>query len=289
MKLHARHRLIASAVAVIAAVIALGAPPPAVADSSESTNWSGYAVHRAGVRFTRVVGSWIQPQATCTAGVATFSSLWVGIGGYSQASQALEQIGTEADCSSSGRVRSSAWFELVPAASRTIRMLVAPGDRMRAAVSVTGHLVTLGLSDLTTHATFSTKQRASRIDTGSAEWILEAPSLCSGQTCETLPLADFGRAAFSGAAATTSAGTTGTIDDHRWTTTRITLAELGRRFIGGGGPPAATAVQASSLTAGGSAFTVTFHGSSAAVMSGDAVRLSTGRLVHRAPVAPSSR
>ncbi len=58
------------------------ARPPASADSTQSSNWAGYAVHRRGVRFSKVIGTWTQPRATCTPGQATYSSVWVGIGGY---------------------------------------------------------------------------------------------------------------------------------------------------------------------------------------------------------------
>ena len=48
-----------------------------------------------------------------SAGSATYSSVWVGLGGYAQTSRALEQIGTEADCSAAGQATYSAWFEVV--------------------------------------------------------------------------------------------------------------------------------------------------------------------------------
>jgi Peptidase A4 family len=263
------------------AVLALVAAPAAGADSSESSNWAGYAVHHARVNFTKVLGTWTQPTATCTAGQPTYSSVWVGIGGYSVSSQALEQIGTEADCAADGRESSSAWLELVPAASQTIRIPVSAGDRIRASVSVAGRQVTLALNNLTQHRSFTRRLRASQLDTSSAEWIVEAPSVCSSSSCQTLPLADFGSTGFASASATTTAGHTGTIDDRKWTTTRITLAEGGRRFISAGGPgaPFATATP-SSLTARDSAFTVTYRGSTGGLTSSMAKQVSAARLVH---------
>ena len=106
----------------LAVAAALLLAPPALADTTQSSNWAGYAIHKSGVTFRKVAGSWTQPSATCTPGERTFSSVWVGLGGYDERSNALEQIGTETDCSASGRVVSSAWYELVPAPSRTIRM-----------------------------------------------------------------------------------------------------------------------------------------------------------------------
>src|SRR5438270_11021235 len=87
------------------------------ADTGTSANWAGSAVHRTGVRFSRVIGQWRQPTLTCTRRSVTYSAMWVGIGGYSASATALEQIGTEADCRSNGRQTSSTWYEIVPAPS----------------------------------------------------------------------------------------------------------------------------------------------------------------------------
>jgi hypothetical protein len=285
----------AIAVAAVAVAAALAGAPAALADSSQSSNWAGYAVHHSGVTFKKVIGAWTQPDATCTAGEPTYSSLWVGIGGYSETSQALEQIGTEADCSASGKAVSSAWYELVPAASRTIKLTIDAGDHVRASVSVVGNRVALTLNDLTRHRSFTKTLHASVLDTTSAEWIVEAPSVCGVSrtgACQTLPLADFGSTGFSAARATSTVGHTGSIADRKWTTTKISLTEGGRRFIGVGGPSgqAAAAVTAvpSPLTAAGSVFTVTYQGTTSAVTPSVAKEISAGRLVHAAPLSPSS-
>src|SRR5664279_2400737 len=131
---------------VISAVLAVGAPA-AFADSVQSSNWAGYAVHRSGVRFKKVVATWKQPRVDCSQFSPGYSAAWVGLGGFSASSQALEQIGTESDCTSSGRAVSSAWYELVPAPSRGIRMRVSPGDTMSASVTVSGQRVTLVLQN----------------------------------------------------------------------------------------------------------------------------------------------
>jgi peptidase A4-like protein len=248
----------------VIAFASLSTAPAASADSTQSSNWAGYAVHHHGVRFSKVSGTWTQPRATCTPGQATYSSVWVGIGGYDLDSQALEQIGTESDCTASGHAVSSAWYELVPSASHGIRLTVNPGDRVRAGVSVADGEVTVTLTDLTRHRSFTKRLHPATVDTSSAEWILEAPSVCSGaSSCHTLPLADFGSAGFSAAAATTTTGHRGTIQDRTWTTTKIRLAAAGgRTFVSNPSAPSATAVP-SSLSARGSAFTVTYRGGSA--------------------------
>jgi hypothetical protein len=243
-----------------AAVLTLTAAPAALADTTTSSNWAGYAVHRSGVTFRRVIGAWRVPGVTCTPGRPTYSATWIGLGGFSLTAPALEQIGTESDCTASGSVQTSAWYELVPSAGRTIRMAVDAGDVMAASVTVRGHRVTLGLVDETTHATYQRTLRAASVDISSAEWIEEAPSECATATnCTTLPLADFGTATFALARAQTTGGRSGTISSRRWTRTAIRLAASSPRFVTfASGVPAVAEATPSALGAHGSAFHVSF-------------------------------
>ncbi len=239
-----------------ASAVTLAGPGAAFADTTTSSNWSGYAVHRAGVRFRAVSATWRQPSATCTRDQPSYSATWVGLGGFSTTSAALEQIGTEVDCSAFGAVISSAWYELVPAPSSDVRMTVRPGDLMHASVTVVGHRVTLALSDRTGRRSFSKTADVSAIDVTSAEWILEAPSNCvSDNQCRTLPLADFGSAHFADASAQSTAGSRGTISSRLWDTTKITLAPSGPPFVlyGTAGTASPTALQQ-----GGAAFQVNY-------------------------------
>src|SRR5579884_1772602 len=142
---------------------------PALAQASQSANWAGYAVHGAGESFHQVVGIWREPSTSCRPGRETFSSYWVGLGGYSAHSQALEQTGTEVDCTSQGSVRAFAWFELVPAAAVRVRLSVPPGDLIRGAVTVAGHRVLISLQDLTRHTSFIKALQTNLIDVSSAE------------------------------------------------------------------------------------------------------------------------
>src|ERR1700761_1045920 len=87
----------------------------ATTDVQASSNWAGYTA--TGAQFSKVSGSWTQPQASCDSSQGD-AAFWVGLGGASQGSQALEQTGTEVDCSS-GQPVYSAWYELVPAAPVT--------------------------------------------------------------------------------------------------------------------------------------------------------------------------
>ncbi|HEY3728089.1 MAG TPA: G1 family glutamic endopeptidase [Solirubrobacteraceae bacterium] len=275
-----RRRGLPAAAAVAGFALALIGAPAALADSVQSSNWAGYAVHRGGVKFKRVTGTWRQPTATCTPGRATYSSVWVGLGGYNESSKALEQIGAEVDCNARGKVVSSAWYELVPAPSRTIRMQVRPGDQLKATVTIVGHEVGLQLRDLTKHHTFTRNIHVSTVDVSSAEWILETPSVCSGKgfVCQVLPLADFGTATITGASASTTRGAVGPISDRSWSTSKITLASGGHRFIAQGGAPTVSALP-SSLTSRGGAFTVTYQSSTPLVASSTSVSRSNVRTV----------
>jgi hypothetical protein len=112
-------RLLALLVAATVGVALFAAE--ARADPSPSSNWAGYAVTSTDpttpVTYTSVSGTWVQPAAACGAGPAAYSAFWVGLGGYSDTSQGLEQIGTESDCTTAGRATYGVWYELVPAAS----------------------------------------------------------------------------------------------------------------------------------------------------------------------------
>jgi Peptidase A4 family len=219
------------AAAVIIAA-ALASAPAALAKATTSSNWAGYAVHRPNVSFRRVSGTWTQPSAFCTAGESSYSATWVGIGGFKPSSDALEQVGTEVDCKPGGNAVSSAWYELVPAPSKTISLAVHPGDVMHATVTVVGHHVTVVLENLTSHRTFRRSMHAPSIDVSSAEWIVEAPSECINQfACQALPLADFGSVTFDSARAAATTGTAGPITAPTWWRTKIELTPGAQRFI----------------------------------------------------------
>jgi Peptidase A4 family len=216
------------------AVLAVGAGSAFAASgpTQTSSNWAGYAVTDSGTAaatgavpttFSNVSGSWTQPAAGCTAGGQAYSAFWVGLGGFANGSKALEQIGTESDCSASGRASYSVWYELVPAAPVTVKLKLSPGDSLSATVSVTGETVSLRIADLTRGTVFTRNLTMAAPDLSSAEWVAEAPSTCSGYGgCRPLPLADFGTATFTAASATGN-GHTGTISDPAWTETAVDL------------------------------------------------------------------
>ncbi len=246
--------------AALIVAAALASAPAAMAKTTNSTNWAGFAAHRPGVSFRRISGTWTQPNATCVDGEPSYSAAWVGLGGYNPTSDALEQIGTEVDCGADGAVQSSAWYELVPAPSKPISLIVRPGDVMHATVTVVGHRVTVDLENLTRHRAFDRNLYASDIDVSSAEWIVEAPSECVSQfACEALPLADFGSLTFDSATASTTAGSTGSISDPRWWRTKIKLTPSAEHLIlARYASDSAGAATPSTLTAGGTGFDVIY-------------------------------
>jgi hypothetical protein len=244
-------------------LVALGCltlAPTAAADTRTSSNWAGYAAHRAGVSFAQVSGSWRQPSVSCIYGVPTYSAFWVGLGGFNSTAPALEQIGTEADCDASGRPVLSAWYELVPAPSTPIELPVAAGDEIDASVTVHRHRVTVSLYDATRHRGFTRTLTARSIDTSSAEWIAEAPSECNRPgSCQPLSLADFGAASFLAARAQSIRGRRGSIASPAWSSTRVELVPGGRRFLASAaGGPIPGAASPGGLRNGGTAFKVTY-------------------------------
>jgi hypothetical protein len=249
------------------ALAAVTASPPAsaAADTITSNNWSGYAAHGRGATFKHATATWRQPAATCS-GTDTYSAFWVGIGGYGSSSTALEQAGTELDCTS-GSPTISAWYELVPSPSHTVRMTIAAGDLIATSVAVSGHRVTVSLSDRTRHESFSRTITAADVDDTSAEWIAEAPSDCTtAGNCTTLPLADFGAIRFSSASATTTHGRPGSISSSLWQTTQLLLG-----YTGSGGRFARDAASAGAIPsalASGSTTFVDFYTAPSANPSG---------------------
>lgn len=173
-----------------------GAPKHKVGRGT-STNWSGYAVD--GSSATNVAGSWKQPTVRCAAGENSWSSPWVGIDG--DASNTVEQIGTDSDCVN-GTPSYYAWYEMYPKQLVVVPITVHPGDSFTGHVSYASGSFTLSLTDSTTRSTYSTVQSSRKAKRSSVEWIMEGPS--NGL------LSDFGSVSFSATSATIN-NTTGAL------------------------------------------------------------------------------
>lgn len=238
---------VAGSIACAAAPAAASAATPT--NPASSANWSGYVAD--GAQFSSVSGSWVEPSAKCSSGQG-YSSFWVGLGGAGDA-QALEQVGTEMDCSDTGSGSHHAWYELVPAAPVDLDLNVSPGDHMTGKVTVNGTNVTVSLSDETTGQSATKNLQLENPDVSSAEWIAEAPSQCDGSGCQPLSLADFGNVSFSNATATAN-GHTGPISDSDWSAQPV---ELDGGSSGGFiSDTSSAAALPSSLSSDGSAFSV---------------------------------
>jgi hypothetical protein len=187
-----------------------------------SQNWSGYAVANnlsapLSGAVSDVKATWTVPAVSASDSADTFSSVWVGIDGYSD--NTVEQTGTEQDWTPDGPVY-YAWFEMYPKFGyRILNFPVEPGDTISAEVRYVGNnQFSLTIANLTKGRSFSTTRRH-KARRQSAEWIVEAP-YAGG----ILPLADFGRVALSGCIATLS-GHTGSIGDTSWQFDSITMAD----------------------------------------------------------------
>lgn len=217
-------------------------------DNVSSTNWSGYAVQSAS-QFTQVSGTWVQPTATCNKLVgSTYAAFWVGIDGYSTSS--VEQLGTDSDCSRS-TPKYYAWWEMYPAGSvdiSTSTYPVSPGDTLTGSVTRSGTNYTLSLHS-SRGWTFSTTQSGSDAN-GSAEWIAEAPSLCTIFACRNANLTNFGTVTFSSSTAATG-GSAAPISSF--------TADSGPHDITMTTTTGTTRAQPSALASGGEGFTDTWH------------------------------
>jgi hypothetical protein len=240
--------------ATLTVVIAVAFAGPAGAASSDiSTNWSGFAV--SGNTFSSVSGGWVQPKATCS-GSTTSAAFWIGLGGNSDVSNALEQIGTSSDCSADG-ASYTAWYELVPAGSVPIKLKVYAGNKLSASVKVNGTKVTVQIKNLTRNTSFTKVLTMAAPDVSSADWIAEAPSVCDNfGRCRTVALTDFGTVKFSKSVAT-AGGHTGTVSDSRWTATSIQLQSAADFGPFASASSAAEAVP-TGLSTDGSAFSISY-------------------------------
>jgi len=282
-----RRALATLAIAVVGAGFAVTALAKPTAGIDVSSNWAGYAftgvgstanVASAAMSFTDVTGTWVQPTATCTPGQSTSAAIWVGLGGYTVGSNSLEQTGTSADCSNTGKATYYAWYELVPATSVTLKLKIGAGDTITSTVLVNGTDVLVQVKNRTRHTTFTKHLKMAAPDLASAEWIAEAPSECTVTGfCRTVPLTNFGTITFSRTYALGN-GQGGTLTGPGWESTPIQLVPRARRFFGDVNASASSTAGAmpANPTADGSGFTVNWIANAAASSPSTTTTTTTG-------------
>jgi hypothetical protein len=192
-----------------------------------SPNWSGYvATGQPGspVSYSSVTGTWVVPTATCATGSAGgFSTVWVGLGGYTSKNQ--EEVGTDTNCDATGKPIYYAWFELVPYPAYNVPVAdrVLPGDTITGLVQILSTtLVELQIVNQTRGWSFSRNITFSSQDTTTAEWIAEAPAACLRFVCHEANLANFGTVTMSNLSAVGN-GSEGTLTDPDWNVTPVQL------------------------------------------------------------------
>ncbi len=206
-----------------------------------SQNWSGYADIKTSGKYSKVTGSWTEPEGTCTS-TRSMAVFWVGIDGYNNGT--VEQDGTIVECNG-GKASYFSWWEMFPTnAIQVVGKSVQPGDHISASVSRSGTRYTLKVTDSTTPAdSFTTTKTcsASNCLDSSAEWIAEAPSGSPG----VFPLTNFGTWTLTGA--TVKVGTkAGTIS--KFPDSEITMTDISNKVE----------AQPDALNAQGSQFKVTW-------------------------------
>ena len=226
--------------ALVTGVVRAGVSSPATARANlpviEQLNpfWSGYVLTGGAdptVSFTSVSGTWKVPTVSCGR-TASSSAVWVGLGGY--ATQVLEQAGVNANCDAHGKPLYFAWYELVPDIARKIDAKVFPGDTITSSVEIL-HLavVALHVENRTRNWSFTRRIDWGASDTGSAEWITEAPNNCLRNVCRVASLANFGKVTFENIAATGD-GSPGTLSNPDWTAIPLRLVPGVQTALGSG-------------------------------------------------------
>jgi Peptidase A4 family len=185
--------------------------------SLPTVNWSGYAdaESSSSSTFTDVSGNWTMPAVTCASrpyqNSDVFLAQWVGLDGVTDST--VEQLGTGVQCFEDVTYY-YVWYEMYPAGTVEEGTTACindnvdcpqPGDHISASVSVTPgssgeNDYTLSLTDHThPDESFSVNQEcaASTCLDSSAEWVVERPAVLPPFGVQILPLADFGRTAFT--------------------------------------------------------------------------------------------
>jgi len=211
--------------------------------SISSLSWAGYIIAKdsnSKFEVTGVEASWIVPKVNVSSGDG-YSSAWIGIGG--QLDKSLIQVGTEQDVIS-GQNTYIAWYELLPSfAVQLTSITVSPEDTMIASINLVNSNTNqwrIQISDATTGQAIS-RNVFYNSTRSSGEWIVERPTINNQITT----LADFGNIKFTDCHVNVN-DVTGPIA--RSSFDRIQMANSKNTELS----------SASTLTAGGTSFTVSY-------------------------------
>ncbi|GAC1623669.1 MAG: hypothetical protein NVS4B2_00770 [Chloroflexota bacterium] len=160
--------------------------------------WGGWVATESGP-FSAVRATWSVPTVPCAAASHADATtyVWIGEGGYLRGlASHLIQAGTASDCLG-GAPRYHAFFEWYPGIYATdFPLTVRPGDTVSAKIEQTEmNYWTLTMTDDTTGET-STTATYYAADTGTADFVVERPTLCTAWSCGQVPLARFGQVNF---------------------------------------------------------------------------------------------
>jgi hypothetical protein len=180
--------------------------------TTDSLNWSGYAVTPSGGGVTAVSSTFTVPSAGLVP--PGFAATWTGIGGYNTSD--LIQAGTAEQSAPNNPLLGPqyyAWYELLPAGETQLtgcsgdaNCTVTPGEDITVSIKqVSGSTWSIAMTDAG-HWSWS-KDVTYASSESSGEWILEAPTLAVAQTL----MAPVGTVHFGPTSTYTAGGATNTI------------------------------------------------------------------------------
>ncbi|MBV9718713.1 MAG: hypothetical protein JOZ77_05310 [Candidatus Eremiobacteraeota bacterium] len=196
-----------------------------------SSRWSGYIL--GGGPFTGITGSWVVPTIAANSNEG-MSSSWIGIDGCNESQ--LIQTGTEQETGTGfldlGGTSYSAWWEILPASETSLSNPIFPGDVMVATIATAGQPASpnatsnwiLTLNDITQNWTATSQAQPYFGLLDEAEWIEEAPTICTPGGCGEAALADYQTVTFDSNGAT--ANNTVTIANGSATTASLNPAGI---------------------------------------------------------------
>ncbi|MDR6972920.1 G1 family glutamic endopeptidase [Leifsonia shinshuensis] len=150
---------------------------------AQTLNWSGY-VTTTGFTPNYVQAAWTEPSVSLPSGTNSAESvIWPGLGGYCDQCQLIQDGTLQFDQASGSSYlqQDYFWFEVFPQEQMQLvtNLIPNPGDSLATTVSWSNSTASFALCDYTQN-TCLTGTQSSPAPTGSAEWVVERPTLASG-------------------------------------------------------------------------------------------------------------